>query len=284
MVTHHPPVIQTEPEPAVDRSWYPQYQVKTRVDLGSLFLGLQQQLAARFHTTHDHVYHRPSMGAAAEQTWLALFRDYLPERYTASSAFVIDHRGELSQQIDIVVYDRQYSPLVFRQDSVLYVPAESVYAVFDVKQQLMWHTLSEASQKAASVRRLRRTSSSIRHAGGTYKPRDLFPILAGVLSLSSQWADGVGDSLARALRKLSRPGQLDLGCAVDCGAFEVLPHPRTLKIVAAPKDSALIFFLMRFLQRLQKMGTAPAIDLEKYSRTITARALDPGPIKSRTRP
>ena len=73
---------------------------------------------------------------AQPQNWLEMLNTYLPERYKADSAFVMDHRGRLSEQIDVVIYDRQYSPLLFKQDGVLYVPAESVYAVFDVKQDM----------------------------------------------------------------------------------------------------------------------------------------------------
>ena len=71
--------------------------------------------------------HPGTKGAAAELHWLEMLNAYLPKRYQAESAFVLDHQGGLSEQIDIVIYDRQYSPLLFKEGPATYVPAESVY-------------------------------------------------------------------------------------------------------------------------------------------------------------
>jgi hypothetical protein len=142
----------------------------TSIKLKELFLSLQNQLQAKMVTNREFVHHAPTKGAASEQAWLAMFNAYLPQRYRADSAFVIDCDGELSDQIDIVIYDRQYSPLLFHQDGVLYVPAESVYAVFDVKQELGRWMILQAARKAASVRKLKRTSVPIPYAAGTYRP------------------------------------------------------------------------------------------------------------------
>ena len=79
------------------------------------------------------IEHGPTAGAATERHWIGLFERYLPKRYRASSAFVIDSRGNRSRQIDIAIYDHFYSPLLFPQESAVHIPAESVYAVFEVK-------------------------------------------------------------------------------------------------------------------------------------------------------
>ena len=41
---------------------------------------------------------------------------------------VIDHEGNVSQQIDIVLYDVFYTPFIFNHDGFKYIPAEGVYA------------------------------------------------------------------------------------------------------------------------------------------------------------
>lgn len=51
-------------------------------------------------------------------------------------ATIIDSAGNQSEQIDLVIYDAQYSYLVFTQGNRKLIPAESVYAVFEVKQEL----------------------------------------------------------------------------------------------------------------------------------------------------
>ena len=59
---------------------------------------------------------------------------YLPKRYQAAKAHVVDSLGNFSQQIDVVVFDRQYSPFIFTYENETIIPAESVYAVFEAKQ------------------------------------------------------------------------------------------------------------------------------------------------------
>lgn len=241
------------------------------VDVSELFLSLQRQMAARFETTRGFVPHDPTKGAAAEQNWLEMLNTYLPERYKADSAFVVDHRGRLSEQIDVVIYDRQYSPLLFKQDGVLYVPAESVYAVFDVKQDMRRPHIAAAAEKAESVRRLKRTSVPVPFAAGTYKAKPLFEIVAGILSLESWWADGLGVALRKVLREAPPQGFLNLGCAVRDGAFEARLTKRAVEVKTSTGETSLIFFLLRLLDRLQKMGTAPAIDLMKYGERLARR-------------
>ena len=97
-----------------------------------------------------------------------MFNDHLPIRYRTEKSFVVDSKGRLSDQIDAVIFDGQYSPLVLNHAGLLYVPAESVYAVFEVKQTLSKAHVEYAGDKARSVRRLERTSVPIHHAGGVY--------------------------------------------------------------------------------------------------------------------
>ena len=97
-------------------------------------------------------------------------RKYLPRRYCVDKAIIVDCNGNTSDQIDIVIYDGQYSYFVFKHEQVIYVPAESVYAVIEVKQELNKANLNYAGEKAASVRKLSRTSAEIPFAGGIYRP------------------------------------------------------------------------------------------------------------------
>jgi hypothetical protein len=246
----------------------------TKINLTRLFNSLQKQMETRFETARGSVPHAGTLGAAAEQNWLALLNAYLPARYRADSAFVVDHRGNLSLQIDVVIYDRQYSPLLFHQDNALYVPAESVYAVFDSKHQLTSRTIKESAEKAASVRRLYRTSVPVKFVAGTYKRKPLFDLLAGVLAPEASWAEGVGLSLAWELDRLAPDAQLQLGCAVHHGAFEAeYFQNRGVKLQVSNPEDALIFFFVRLLNRLQQLGTVPAIDILKYAGNLETKTV-----------
>jgi len=236
-----------------------------RIDLKDLFLSLQHQMTAKVNTTRGFIQHTPTKGAAAEQNWLSMLNAYLPQRYRADSAFVVDSGGRLSEQIDLVIYDRQYSPLILKQDGALYIPAESVYAVFDVKHEMRRESILEAAQKAESVRRLKRTTVPVNYVEGTYKPKALFEITAGVLCLEAWWLEGMGKSLQKVLGELIAGRHLNLGCAVRSGSFEARRKGKRVQVEVSSPETALIFFFTRLLHRLQQVGTVPALDILKYA-------------------
>ena len=193
-----------------------------------------------------------------------MFNRYLPQRYRATPAFVIDSGGRRSRQIDLAVFDNLYSPLLFPHASGLHIPAESVYAVFEIKPTFSRQWLRDAGEKAASVRALRRTSVPVIAGGGRRSPIRPRPILAGLLATGSVWnAGSFPETLRSAHASLSLPQRLALGCSLLHGAFE---YRRTLR-VSHPEES-LIFFVLRLVERLRAMGTAPAADLMQYGRSL----------------
>lgn len=85
------------------------------VDLRKLLLAHQHQLVARLGSAGDVFEHPGSKGQATETAWTNVIDNFLPERYEASAAFVLDANGAVSDQIDLVIYDRHFSPLLFEQ-------------------------------------------------------------------------------------------------------------------------------------------------------------------------
>jgi len=217
------------------------------IDLAEVFRRVQQEMLAQLSV--GALFEHPSAaGHATEHHWLQLFDRYLPKRYRAAPAFVIDSTGRRSRQIDIAIFDNLYTPPLFPHSSGLHLPAESVYAVFEVKPTFSRQWLRDAAEKAASVRSLRRTSVSVIGREAMRPPA----ILAGLLATTSVWT---ATTFAANLR---RSNQLDLGCCLEHGSFEG-------KTVSAPNQS-LIFFLLRLLDRLRAMCTAPAIDWSEYGK------------------
>ena len=243
-------------EPDADTAW-----------MRNAFVDVQAELALKIKRASASIDHSGAKGAVNEEHWIELFRAYLPNRYQVASAFIIDSRGGRSQQIDLVVFDRHYTPTLLDQQSHRYVPAEAVYAVFECKPHLDKSYLEYAGEKAGSVRRLHRTSVAITHAGGGFKPREPFPIIAGIVAARSSWSDGLGDAF-----RLNLPSgedeRLDCGCALEDGAFD--DFSGALEVVGA--DGALIYFLFRLLGKLQSLGTVTAIDWSAYAAIVTPPA------------
>ena len=248
---------------------------RSEIGLVDIFPTVQGQMLAQFQLG-KLLRHPVNAGAATENQWIEFLNLYLPRRYAASSAFVISADGCCSRQIDIAVYDRLYSPMLFPHPSGLHIPAESVYAVFEVKQSLSPLFLQDAAEKAASVRRLRRTSVPIISAGTVQPaitPRD---ILAGILAVRSSWGRKFRDNVALTIENLPDEQRLDFGCALLHGAFEMLPEGDSYSIHFSPAREALVFFFIRLVERLRALGTAPAADLMAYARSVPSLSGYPG--------
>lgn len=233
--------------------------------LAEILDGLQARLEGGLRGNRAAVTHPGARGEAAEEDWLRVLNDHLPRRYQADRAFVIDSGGECSEQIDVVIYDRQYSPFLYHQSNQRYIPAESVYAVLEVKQELSREHLLYAGQKAASVRRLHRTSAPVPHVEGVARPRPLPRIVAGLLAYQSSWTPPFGDAFRAAFTELGANEQLDVGCALLHGAFEArYTDGGHLELTTSESPRSLVQFFMRLLKQLQALATAPAIDYAAY--------------------
>jgi hypothetical protein len=239
------------------------------INIRDLFLGLQEQMTRRLSTNRKHITHPVTKGDASELCWLETLNSYLPQRYRAEKAFVLDSEGKLSEQIDIVIFDRQYSPFLFKQDNALYVPAESVYAVIEVKQDIDKSTLKYTSRKIASVQYLKRTSAPIPHAGGEYPPKDQFEILSGIVALGCNWNPAFGEAFTNVISLLPPEGRVHLGCSLQNGAFNIAYYEKKEPVIeVCNQEESLIFFFLHLLARLQKMGTVPAMEISEYIKSL----------------
>ena len=114
------------------------------------------------------------------------------------------------------------------------------------------------------------------HAGGEYKAREPFEILAGILALRSSRSPPFGDPFKAALEEGDDHARLDLGCAVLHGAFDVRYENGGREITTSEPEASLMFFLLHLFGRLQQLGTVPAIDLAEYARQLEADESDGG--------
>jgi len=233
-------------------------------DLHSVFAGQEQVLRGELETGKQ-AGHPGVQGDGTEDLWIDLLNKRLPRRYAVSKAIVVDSAGGRSHQIDAVIHDRQYSPQLWEHGGHHYVPAESVYAAFEIKPEINRNYVLYAAKKIASVRGLTRTSTSFAWASGTHQGRDDFSPLGGLLGGGAGWVDGLGARFTTALSDAVEPGRLDLGCALGVASFEVSDRERPGVVETSDSSVALVSFLLTLLRRLKDLGTAPAIDYAAYA-------------------
>jgi hypothetical protein len=234
--------------------------------LSQLLAGLHDDIQNRLDISRKSFGHPVTKGDASETVWLTLLQSYLPQRYQAATAHVVDSEGKFSDQIDVVVFDRQYSPFIFRYEGQTIVPAESVYAAFEAKQSINAAQVKYAQDKVASVRRLHRTSLPIPHAGGVYPAKQLIPILGGLLTFESDWSPALGQPLDDALKSGNAEGRLDLGCVAAHGLFNYDVSSKQYAVTLGNRPATA--FLFNLISTLQFSGTVPMIDVQAYARWL----------------
>lgn len=216
----------------------------------------------------NRISHAGDRGEVNEQHFVDFLRKYLPNRYTVEKAIVLDSEGNVSDSIDIVVFDRQYTPTLLDNDKHRYVPAEAVYAIFECKPKIDKAYLEYAGDKASSVRRLKRTSVEIQHAGGIYPAKKLHNIVAGILAIEVGWAEGFSSAAFRETHAgLAGDRVIDCGFAAKGASFDTFAE--NLSFTLGPKENALAFFAFRLLSKLQSLATVPAVDWMAYANQLS---------------
>jgi hypothetical protein len=263
------------------------------INIQSLFNGLQKQMEAQLNTNRDNILHPGTKGDSLENVWIEWLRKYMPNRYSIDKAIIIDSEGQLSDQIDLVIYDQQYTPFVFTQNGVHYIPAEGVYAVFEVKPDLEGSSIYKgknishieyAGRKIESVRKLKRTSTKIIDRGVSKDARPLTKIIGGILTSVNSYKKK--ETIENHFKKLTELKTVDMGCSVEFGSFYInhigeenqaiedlnkriqgyYLEREYDEIKYSERENSLVTFFLQLSRYLQQsIGTAAAIDFNAYA-------------------
>lgn len=259
------------------------------IDLKKLFSGMQNQMSSQLSFNRDFINHSTSKGDSLENAWIEWLQKYLPSRYSVNKAIVIDQFGNTSDQIDVVIYDNYFTPFIFNQDGIKYIPAEGVYAVFEVKPEMNKNYIEYTGKKIASVRKLNRTTVQMINSGNVAAARPLTKIIGGILTSTNSFSHSKGNpTIQEHISNLKGLETIDLGCIADYGSFWVKydgeENPketdfakrfcdyyqnRTFQELTFSKPhNSLITFFLQLTQYLKVIGTVGAIDLQAYLNTI----------------
>ncbi len=233
--------------------------------LRQAFATEQTRLVANLESSR-RIVHAGDRGEVNEQHFIDFLRKYLPNRYTVEKAMVLDSEGRVSDSIDVVVFDQQYTPTLLDNDKHRYVPAEAVYAIFECKPTINKGYLEYAADKAASVRKLKRTSVEIHHAGGVYPAKKHFEVVAGILAIEVEWADGFGEAFRKVHAGLAPERAIDCGFAAKGASFDTFAVGGAYAY--GPPENALAHFAFRLLWKLQSLATVPAVDWMAYANQL----------------
>lgn len=148
--------------------------------------------------------HNTTIGLLTEEVLRRFLATFLPKGVSVEQGFVVDANGELSRQIDILIYDSHRFAPYYRINDVVVIPSSAVIAVVEVKttvkSQTAFHEIiryfySISGQlhynttkhlfiyNSASVTELERFFHSFKHPGPYQKfDHDTFQSLPDVIT------------------------------------------------------------------------------------------------------
>ena len=155
-----------------------------QIELAETFGARSRELRARFEACGSGGRHRFEKGLRRESALREFLRSCLPAPFGVSRGEVAAATGEVSHQVDVLVYDALRAPVLLGAEDSLLVAAESVYAAIEVKPKLRGREVKEAVANIASVKALPR-SALLRPPGAGLAPEQNPPVFGAVFSFDS---------------------------------------------------------------------------------------------------
>jgi len=122
------------------------------------FRAVSKQLRASFEAYSVGGRHSYEKGMRREGALRDFLVHHLPARYGVARGEIASSKGQMSRQVDVVVYDAVCAPLLQESEASALFASESVYAAIEVKARLGRSEILEGVENIRSVKRLDRSA------------------------------------------------------------------------------------------------------------------------------
>jgi len=236
--------------------------MKIENSLQKIFRGLSQKLKSDFELLSSQLSHSLSTGEAREFVLKELLRQYLPAKLGAEKGVIISSvENELpSKQIDIIIYDKLNTPVLYSVENLRIFPIEGVYAVIEVKSYLDSEALKNAIENVRSVKKMTKKAfieqkgaivSTVNLYGKEWK---YFPVMGFIFSYAGiKNIKLLKDKLKKYDDLESLENNIDTVCILNNaiitnqnpdGTIVVTKEPNTRRGFIRTSDSLLLFYLL----------------------------------------
>lgn len=113
------------------------------------------------------VEHGGTIGSYREKIWKEMFKSIIPKKFVIEqSVFLIDSQGNVSNEVDLAIFDEMYTPYIFRYYNLKFIPVEAVAVVVECKSTSNkglpeWAESIKALKTSSSQRAFVRTINNI---------------------------------------------------------------------------------------------------------------------------
>jgi hypothetical protein len=108
-----------------------------------------------FDKEKSRLIHAGEFGRLREGVSKNFIRFAVPRRLDIGTGFVMNHVGDVSTQVDLIVYDKIETPLVQDSENQCFYPVETACAVGEIKSVLKKDDFKIAINKLAKIKELR---------------------------------------------------------------------------------------------------------------------------------
>lgn len=103
------------------------------------------------------VKHGAMTGHYREKIWGEMFKRIVPKKFVVEqSVFLIDSKGDVSNEVDLAIFDEMYTPYIFRYYDLKFIPLEAVAVVVECKSKSI--KKEKLENWARSISRLKTSS------------------------------------------------------------------------------------------------------------------------------
>lgn len=213
--------------------------------------------------------HRGEGGRRREDDVREFLQQFLPQKLAVGTGEIVAANGEVSPQIDLIVYDALETPLLDRSESSVVVPVEGVYGVIEVSSNLTTSKFTEDVNKLRAVKQLpkeayfrRQGSVEVRHSmwGQEF---EYVPILGFCFGYESVDLRTLAEALTQIDDAQDAANNVDMVCSLSEGcianavptenehgepAFTQIagcPDPGTVRLpIPASNEPLMLFYLL----------------------------------------
>lgn len=126
--------------------------IKTKIEqFENDYINLSRQI---FVDSSGKIIHPGEFGTYREKIIRNFLKPFLPTRLDIGNGFIITSKDRISSQCDIIIYDKEYTPIIENGEQKFF-PVECVVGVIEAKSKLTKSTLRDALIKLSKIKDLR---------------------------------------------------------------------------------------------------------------------------------
>lgn len=134
------------------------------------YLRLEQSIVQELYFQAEH---GTTIGTFREAVWKELFEQIVPKKFVVEqSVFILDSHGSVSKEVDLVILDEMYTPYIFRQGHLKFIPIEAVAVAIECKSENLNKKVDEIKKWRESIESLKTSDRGIARLFGHVQSKE----------------------------------------------------------------------------------------------------------------